>query len=76
MAGHIEVLPFSDEADEEIALELAVKHLREEVQVGDESCLEDDGNVRGVEQLNGEWGGVSTDTSRLQSEFDSESLYN
>ena len=63
MSCHIEVLPLSNEADEEVAFKFAVEHLRKEVEVGYESCLEDDWDVRGVEQLDWEWGSVATHAS-------------
>ena len=66
MSGHVVFLPLSDEAHEEVALELAMKHLWEEVQVGDESSLEDDWDVGGVEKLDWERSGVASDTSGLQ----------
>jgi hypothetical protein len=38
-------LPLSNEGDKEVALKLTVKYLTEEVQVGDESSLQDDWDV-------------------------------
>ena len=74
MSGHIIFLPLSDEAHEEVAFELAMEYLWEEVQVGNESSLEDDWDVGGVEELDWERSGVASDTSRLQGELDTESL--
>ena len=67
VAGHVKLLPLSEEADEEVALELAVEHLGEEVEVGDEGGLEDDWNVGGVEELDGEWLGDATHLPVLES---------
>ena len=53
LAWHIELLPFSEEADEEIAFKLAMQHLWKEVKVAYEGCLQDDGNVAGVEEFDG-----------------------
>ena len=74
MSGHVIFLPLSDEAHEEVAFELAMEYLWEEVQVGDESSLEDDWDVGGVEKLDWEWSGVASDTSRLQGQLNTESL--
>jgi len=42
-------LPLADEPNEEIASELAVEDLTEEVEVGDESRLQNDRDVGSVE---------------------------
>ena len=44
-------MPLSKEVDKEVTLELLGQDLREEVEVGHEGGLEDDGDVRSVEQL-------------------------
>lgn len=67
-------MPLADEGNEEVAFELAVKHLTEEVQVGNEGGLQNDGDVRGVEQLNWEGSGVATNSLALQSEVHLETL--
>lgn len=74
MTLHVVLLPLSEERDEEVALEFAVKNLGEEVQVGDESCLQNDGNVAGVEQLNGVRSFVATHSAGGHSQFDAETL--
>jgi len=74
VACHIELLPFSKEAHEEVSLELAVKNLGEEVKVGDEGGLQDDWDVGGVEKFDWEWLGDTTHLSILQSKFDTETL--
>lgn len=51
MASHVVLLPLSEEADEEVASELAVQHLREEVQVGNNGCLQNNRHVARVEKL-------------------------
>jgi len=38
-------LPLSEKTDEEVALKLLVEDLGEEVEVGNESSLKNDGNV-------------------------------
>jgi len=62
VALHVVFLPFAKEANENVSLELAVKDLREEVQIGDKGSLQNDGNVRSVEQLNRVRSLVATDT--------------
>jgi len=74
MALHVVFLPFSEERDEDVALELAVKNLREEVQVGDEGRLQNDGDVAGVEQLNGVRSFVATNSAGGDSQFNAETL--
>ena len=66
MACHVVLLPFADEADEEVSSELAVKHLREEVKVGNEGSLENDWDVRCVEQLHWERSRVASNTSGFE----------
>ena len=46
-------LPLSEDGGDEGASEVAVHHLREEVDVGDEGRHEDDGHVGGVEESDG-----------------------
>jgi hypothetical protein len=48
-------LPLSEKTDEEVSFEFLIENLREEIQIGNKGCLEDDGNVRSVEQLYGVW---------------------
>ena len=74
VSSHVKLLPFSEEAHEEVTLELSVENLGEEVQVGDESGLENDWDVGGVEELDWEWLGESTDLSVLEGQLDTESL--
>lgn len=47
------VLPYTKNANKKVGGEALVDKLREEVEVGDESSLKDDGNVGSVEQLDG-----------------------
>jgi hypothetical protein len=53
MASHVILLPLSKQVHKEVSFELLGKDLREEVEVGDEGSLENDGDVGGVEELNG-----------------------
>ena len=71
---HVKLLPLAKEANEEVALELAVEHLRQEVQVADESGLKDDRDVAGVEKLDGVGVSLTTSALVLQREFDAEAL--
>ena len=63
MSCHVVFLPLSDEAYEEVSSKLTVKHLGKEVEVGHECSLEDDWDVRGVEELHWERSGVTSNTS-------------
>mmetsp|Transcript_16032 Transcript_16032/g.53731 ORF Transcript_16032/g.53731 Transcript_16032/m.53731 type:complete len:352 (+) Transcript_16032:252-1307(+) len=51
--GHLRLLPASEKVDEDVLRVPLVQDLRDEVQVGDQGSLEDDGDVAGVEQLDG-----------------------
>lgn len=68
--------PLSEAVDEEVVglSILSVEDLREEVEVGDECSLQDDGDVRGIEQLDGVRHFVTTHLSVSESQFDAESL--
>jgi hypothetical protein len=73
---YVVLSPLSDEADEIVTRLsiLSVENLGEEVEVGDESSLEDDGDVRSIEQLDGERHFVTTHLSVSESQFNAESL--
>jgi hypothetical protein len=43
--------PPTEDVDEDVVREAAIEELGEEVEVGDKGSLKDDGDVRGVEQL-------------------------
>lgn len=52
-------LPLAEDGGDEGALEVAVEHLTEEVDIGDEGAHEDDGHVGGIEETDG-IGGVGS----------------
>merc|ERR1712070_1095713 len=52
-AGTFNLLPATQKLHKYVSAVTLVKQLREEVQVGNQRGLEDDRNVRGVEQLDG-----------------------
>jgi len=66
--------PFSKESYEVVTLVLSVEHCGEEVEVGDKGTLENDGDVRGVEELDGVRYLVASHLSVAQSKFNAESL--
>ena len=74
MTLHVVLLPLADEAHEEVASELAVQHLGEEVEVGNEGSLQDDRDVGGVEELDRVGIGLSSDALVLQVKLNSEAL--
>lgn len=45
--------PGTEQIDQEVATEACGKHLGDDIQVGDEGGLQDDGDVGGVEQFDG-----------------------
>ena len=51
LACHVELLPATNEADEEVTFEFAVQNLGQEVKVAHESSLQDDRDVASVEKL-------------------------
>ena len=63
MASHIILLPLSKETDEEVTFELLVEDLGEEVQVRHKGSLQDDGDVRSVEQLDWIWLLITLDST-------------
>lgn len=67
-------MPLSQGSDEERALELSEQQLREEVEVGDQSGLEHDGDVGGIEELDGVVLFVGLDVLVFDGDVDSESL--
>ena len=54
MPRHIILLPFADKRHKVVSFELPVHDLTEEVEVGDEGRLQDDWDIRGVEEFHGE----------------------
>lgn len=55
MTSHIIVLPFAKESNENVSSELSSQNLCEEVDVGNESSLKDDWDVRSIEQFDWVW---------------------
>mmetsp|Transcript_14005 Transcript_14005/g.33972 ORF Transcript_14005/g.33972 Transcript_14005/m.33972 type:complete len:363 (+) Transcript_14005:347-1435(+) len=53
LAAEVALLPLAQDVHQHVRLEPAVEQLAEEVQVRHQSSLQDDRNVRGVEQLDG-----------------------
>mmetsp|Transcript_72030 Transcript_72030/g.201041 ORF Transcript_72030/g.201041 Transcript_72030/m.201041 type:complete len:317 (-) Transcript_72030:255-1205(-) len=51
LAAVVLLLPLAEQVDQHVRLEAPVQQLREEVQIRHERRLQDDGDVRGVEQL-------------------------
>ena len=55
VSSHVIILPFSEKRNDEVSSELSGEDLGEEVNVGNEGALENDWDVRGVEQLDWVW---------------------
>ena len=68
------VIPDSEQVDEEVSGKLDTEHLGYHVEVGHESGLEDDGNVGGVEQLDGVAAVLASVASALDGQVHSEAL--
>lgn len=73
-SGDVVVRPLANETDKIVALVLSVEDLREEVEVAHEGRLENNGDVRGIEQFDGIRHFVTTDLSVGECEFDAEAL--
>lgn len=71
---HFDILPLTEESNGKESSESSVEELGEEIEVGDQSSVEHDGDVGGIEQLDGEVGGVSLNALLLNVEIDSETL--
>jgi len=67
--------PSSKEVDQKVPTEAGGEHLRDDVKVRNQSRLQDDGNVGGVEQLDGICVVLATIACRLDGQVDSEALY-
>ncbi len=68
--------PSPQQIDQEVPTEARGEHLRDDVKVGHQSRLQDDGNVGGVEQFDGICVVLATVTCRFDREVDSEALWN
>lgn len=66
--------PRSKQIHQEIPTKACRKHLGDDIQVGDQSRLQDDGNVGGVEKLDGVCVILATVASRFDGQIHSESL--
>lgn len=73
-ATNFSLTPFTQEANQEVSIEISVEHLREEVKIGDQSSLEDDGHVGSVEQLDGVGLNGTTDSVVLEGDVNLEAL--
>ena len=68
------IRPGSEQVHENVAAELGSEHLRDDVEVRDERRLQDDGDVGGVEELDGVGRVPATVADRLDREIDTEAL--
>ena len=66
--------PSTEEINQEVATEARGKHLGDNVQVGDQGGLQDDGDVGGVEELDGVGVVLAAVASGLDGQIDPESL--
>lgn len=66
--------PSAQQINQEVAAEACGKHLGDNVQVGDQSRLQDDWDVGGVEELDGIGVVLATVAGRLDGQINPESL--
>lgn len=71
---HVTYRPGSQEVDQEVSTKARGKHLRNDVEVGDQGGLQDDGDVGGVEQLDGVGVVLAAVACRLDGQIDPEAL--
>ena len=74
LSGAFNFLPTAEQVDQEEATKSLVQKLREEIQVGDQGSLQNDGDVRGVEQLDGVGALLTTVFGVFDWEINTESL--
>lgn len=74
VTAHFNILPLAEKSDGEEVSESSVEELREEIEVGDQSSVKHDGDVGSVEQLDGEVGGMTSNTLLLNMKINSETL--
>lgn len=70
----LNILPLSEERDNKVGRVTTVEELGEEVEVGHEGGLENDGDVRGIEELDGVRSVLSSVAGVLDREIDAEAL--
>ena len=75
MSSHVVILPLSEKSNDEVSSELSSQDLGEEVDVGNESGLKDDWDVRGVEKFDWIWLSETSHFLAAQRKFNSEALY-
>lgn len=66
--------PRAEQIHQEVATEASGEHLRDDVQVGHQGRLQDDGDVGGVEELDGVSVVLATVAGRLDGQVHSETL--
>lgn len=66
--------PGAEQIDQEVAGEAGGEHLRDDVEVGHQGRLQDDGDVGGVEELDGVGVGLATVTRGLDGQVHPEAL--
>lgn len=50
-SAHVDLLPLAEQPNEEVAFESTVEHLRQEVQVRHQGCLQDYWDIGGIEEF-------------------------
>lgn len=66
--------PGSKQVNQEVSTETSRQHLRDDIEVGHKGRLQDDGNVGGVEELDGVSVVLATVAGRLDGQVDPEAL--
>jgi len=69
-----DIRPHAQQVDQEVARKFMSEHLGNDVEIGDQSALKDDGDVGGVEEFDGIRRILSSISSGLDGQIDAESL--
>ena len=74
MTSHVIILPLSEKRNNKVTSEFSSQDLGEEVNVGNESCLQNNWNVGSVEQLDWIWLSETSHLSGTETELNTETL--
>jgi len=74
MTSHVIILPLSEKWYDKVTSELSSQDLGEEVNIGNESSLQNNWNVRSVEQLDWIWLSETSHLSGTKTKLNTESL--
>lgn len=74
MSSHVIILPLSEEWNDEVTSEFSSQDLGEEINIGNESSLQNNWDVGSVEQLDWIWLSETSHLSGTEAELNTETL--